>query len=151
MLLKTSSSISSTSQRCRAWSGRQPLILYVSTMLLVFSEALVVKKEVTKDGKITKQQLPVYFVLEVLTRSKKYYSEVEKICYALVMSSKKLRHYFRAHTIKVLTNRSLNSIFGNRDSSSRVSKCAMDLSEYVVDFEKRSTIKLKVLADFIAE
>jgi hypothetical protein len=120
-------------------------------MLLVFSEALVVKKEVTKDGKITKQQLPVYFVLEVLTRSKKYYSEVEKICYALVMSSKKLRHYFRAHTIKVLTNRSLNSIFGNRDSSSSVSKCAMDLSEYVVDFEKRSAIKLKVLADFIAE
>jgi hypothetical protein len=32
----------------------------------------------------------------------------------------------------------LNDIFGNRDSSSRISKSAMKLSEYVVDIEKRS-------------
>jgi hypothetical protein len=47
-----------------------------------------------KDGKFMKQQLPVYFVLEVLTGSKKYYSEVEKICYAVIMSSRKLHHDF---------------------------------------------------------
>jgi hypothetical protein len=50
-----------------------------------------------------KQQFQVYFILVVLTRSKKYYSEMEKICYAVVMSAK-LHHYFEAHTIKVLTN-----------------------------------------------
>jgi hypothetical protein len=27
-----------------------------------------------------------------------------KICYAIIMSARKLRHYFEAHTIKVLTN-----------------------------------------------
>jgi diketogulonate reductase-like aldo/keto reductase len=80
--------------------------------------------------------------LEVLTRSRKYYLEVEKICYAVVMSSRKLRHYFEAHTIKVLTNQPLNNIFGNRDSSDKVSKWAMELSEYIMDFVKRSTIKL---------
>jgi hypothetical protein len=36
---------------------------------------------------------------------------MEKICYAIVMSARKLRHYFEAHTIKVLTNQTLNDIF----------------------------------------
>jgi hypothetical protein len=90
-------------------------------------------------------------VLEVLTGSKKFYSKMEKICYAVIMSSRKLRHYFEAHIIKVLTNQPLNDIFGNRDSSKRISKWAMELSEYVIDFEKRSAIKSQVLADFVVE
>jgi hypothetical protein len=83
----------------------------------------------------------VYFISEVLTRSKRFYFEVEKICYAVSMCSCKLRHYFEAHTIKVLTNQLLNDIFGNRDSSERISKWATELLEHVVDFEKRSAIK----------
>jgi hypothetical protein len=67
------------------------------------------------------------------------------------MSARKLRYYVEAHTIKVLTNQSLNEIFGNRDSSRRISKWAMELLEHVVDFEKRSTIKSHILADFVAE
>jgi hypothetical protein len=78
---------------------------------------------------------------EVLTGSKKYYSEMEKICYAVIVSVRKFLHYFEAHTIKVLTNQPLNNIFGNRDSSDGISKWTMELSEYVVDFEKRSVIK----------
>jgi hypothetical protein len=73
-------------------------------------------------GSMTKQQYPVYFLLEVLYRSKKYYSEVEKICYVVVMSTRKLQHYFEAHTIRVLTNQPLHDNFGNWDSSGRISK-----------------------------
>jgi hypothetical protein len=76
---------------------------------------------------------------------------MEKICYAVVMSARKHRHYFEAHTIKVLTNQPLNDIFGNRDSSRRIGKWAMELSEHVVDFEKHSAIKSQILADFVAE
>jgi hypothetical protein len=42
---------------------------------------------------------------------------MEKIAYAIIMSSRKLCHYFEAHIIKVLTNQSLNDIFSNKDSS----------------------------------
>jgi hypothetical protein len=115
------------------------------------SGALVVEKEVTKDSKIAMQQFLVYFVSEVLAGSKKYYFEMEKIWYAVIKSARKLRHYFEAHTKKVLTNQSLNDIFGNRDSSGRINKWVMELSEYVVDFKKRSAIKYQILADFMAE
>jgi polyhydroxyalkanoate synthesis regulator phasin len=118
----------------------QPLILYVSATHSAVNRALVVEKEIIKDGKITKQQFPMYFVSEVLTGSKKYYSKEKKIFYAVIRSSRKLCYYFEAHTMKVLTNHLLNDIFGNRDSSGRFSKWAMELSDYIVDFEKRSVI-----------
>jgi hypothetical protein len=93
----------------------------------------------------------MYFVSEVLTGSKRFYSEVEKICYVVIMSARKLRHYFEAHTIKVLTNQPLNDIFGNKDSSGRINKWATELSEHVVGFEKHSAIKSQLLANFVAE
>jgi hypothetical protein len=120
-------------------------------MHLTFSGALVVEKEIVGNGKIAKQQFPVHFVSEVLTGSKRFYSEVEKICYAVIMSVCKLRHYFEMDTIGVLTDQSLHDIFRNRDSSGRISKWAMELSEHVVDFEKCSAIKSQILADFVAE
>jgi hypothetical protein len=61
------------------------------------------------------------------------------------MSARKLRQYFEVHTIKVVTNQPLNDIFGNRDSSGRISKWAMDLSERIVDFEKCSAVKSQIL------
>jgi hypothetical protein len=45
----------------------------------------------------------------------------------------------------------LNDIFGNIDSSDRISKWATELSEHIVDFEKRSATKSQILADFVAE
>jgi hypothetical protein len=54
----------------------QPLILYVSATHAAFSRALLVKKETVSNGKAAKQQFPVYFVSEVLSRSKRYYSKM---------------------------------------------------------------------------
>jgi hypothetical protein len=75
--------------------------LYVSATHSVVSGALVVRKEIMHKDKTAKQQFPVYFVSEVLTRSKKFYSEMEKICYTIIMSARKLWHYFEAHAVKV--------------------------------------------------
>jgi hypothetical protein len=69
---------------------------------------------------------------------------MEKICYTVVMSVRK-------HTIKVLMNQPLSDIFGNRDNSGWISKWAVELLEYVVDFKKRSAIKSQILANFVAE
>jgi hypothetical protein len=125
--------------------------MYVSVTHSAVSGALVTLKETTQNGKTVKQQLPVYFISEVLTGSKRFYSGMEKICYAEIMSARKLRHYFEAHTIRIQTSQPLNDIFGNRDDSERIRKWAMELSEHVVDFEKFNAIKSHILADFMAE
>jgi hypothetical protein len=74
-----------------------PLLLYVATSHSAVSAALVQEKF---DGQI-KKQAPVYFVSEVLSLSKKNYTELEKVLYAVLMASRKLRHYFQAFHIYV--------------------------------------------------
>jgi hypothetical protein len=76
---------------------------------------------------------------------------MDKICYVVVMSAQKLSHYFEAHRVRVLTNQPLTIIFGDRDSSRRIGKWAMELSKCVVDFKKRSAINSQVLVDFIVD
>jgi hypothetical protein len=68
----------------------QPIILYVSATDTVVSRALVVEKEATQGaGDAAKHQHPVYVISEGLAESKKYYLEIEKICYTVVMCSRK--------------------------------------------------------------
>jgi hypothetical protein len=62
------------------------------------------EKETMKNDRKIAQQFLIYFVSEALAGSKKYYSEMKKICYTLVITSRKLRHYFEAHRVRVLTN-----------------------------------------------
>jgi hypothetical protein len=65
----------------------QPLILYVFTKHSVVTGALVIEKEITHKDKTTKHRFLVYFVSEVLARSKKFYSEMKFFCYAVIMSA----------------------------------------------------------------
>jgi hypothetical protein len=54
------------------------------------------------------QTIPVYFASEALSGSNLFYSELEKMAYAVVMAARKLRHYFEGHRIRVITNQSIN-------------------------------------------
>jgi hypothetical protein len=79
-------------------------ILYISATHTSVSGAFVQEREVLKEGKKLSHQVPIYFVSEALIGSKKYYSEMEKICYGVVMRARKLWQYFKAHRVRVLTN-----------------------------------------------
>jgi hypothetical protein len=57
-----------------------------------------------QENEHTKRQVPVYFVSETLSGLKIYYSEIEKIAYAVLIAARKLKHYFQAHKIRVPTN-----------------------------------------------
>jgi hypothetical protein len=46
-----------------------------------------------QDGQ-AKKQVPVYFIFEVLSPSKKKYTKLEKVLYVVLMASRKLWHYF---------------------------------------------------------
>ena len=66
------------------------LLLYVSATDSAVSAVLVEEQE----NEHTKRQGPVYFVSEALSGSKIYYSEIEKIAYAVLTAARKLKHYF---------------------------------------------------------
>jgi hypothetical protein len=89
---------------------KSPLLLYVSVSSSAVSAVLVQEKE--EEGKL--KQILVYFASEALSGSKIFYSELEKIAYAVIMAERKLRHYFEGHRIRVITNQPLNDLFANR-------------------------------------
>jgi hypothetical protein len=126
---------------------KSPLLLYLSASNSAVSAVLVQEKE--EEGK--SKQIPVYFASEALSGSKLFYSELGKIAYAVVMAARKLRHYFEGHRIRVITNKPLNDLFANKEASNRIIKWGAELSEYTVDFVRRSVIKLQVLADFVVD
>jgi hypothetical protein len=92
---------------------KSPHMLYLSTSNSAVSAMLVQEKE--EEGKF--KQIPVYFTSKALSGSKLFYSELEMIAYAIVMAARKLRHYFDGHRIRVITNRSLNDLFANKEAS----------------------------------
>jgi hypothetical protein len=73
-------------------------------------------------------QIPIYFASEALSGSKLFYSELEKIAYAVVMAARKLRHYFEGHRIRVITNQLMNELFMNKEASTQIIKWGAELS-----------------------
>ena len=67
------------------------------------------------------------------------------------MAFRKLKHYFQAHCIRVLSAQPLEAIFWNSEAIGRIGKWAAELNEHVIDFEHRSVIKLQALVDFVAD
>jgi hypothetical protein len=77
--------------------------------------------------------------------------EVHKLFYAVLIASRKLRHYFQAHRISVITLYPLRAILHNPNAIGNVTKWATELAEFELDFVVRHAVKNQVLADFIAK
>jgi hypothetical protein len=97
------------------------------------------------------KQVPIYFVSEVLSPSKRNYIEPEKVLYVVLMASKKLRHYFQSYHIIVPSSQPLKDIIRNREATGRVGKWATELNEFTIDFLHRCSIQSQALANFIAD
>jgi hypothetical protein len=117
-------------------SPRAPLLLYVAASHSAVSVTLVQEK---LDGQV-KKQAPLYFVSEVLSPSKKNYTELEKVLYAVLMASRKLWHYFQAYHIIVLSSQPLKDIMRNKEATGRIGKWAAELNEFTIDYVHRSSI-----------
>jgi ribonuclease HI len=119
----------------------------VATSHAAVSAALVQEKQ---EGQI-KKQASVYFISEVLSLSKKNYTELEKVLYDVLMASRKLRHYFQAYHIIVPSSQPLKDIMRNREATGRIGKWVASLNEFTIDYVHISSIQSHVLVDFIAD
>jgi hypothetical protein len=69
----------------------------------------------------------VYFVSEVLSYSKTCYSQMQKLVYAILMTKRKLRHYFDVHHITVVSKYPLGEVIQNPEAEGRIAKWALEL------------------------
>jgi len=93
---------------------------------------LVVERD--EPGHIYKVERPVYFISEVLNESKTKYPQIPKLIYAILITSRKLKHYFDGHRVLVTTSFLLGDILRNKDANGRIVKWAMELCPFPLDF-----------------
>ena len=120
------------------------LYLYLATSDIAVSAALFTK---CGDAKLR----PVFFVRKSLTDVETRYSHLEPAALAFLTATQKLRPYFHAHPVVVLTDLPLRGTINKPDMSERMTLWAMELSEYGIQYKPRLLKKGQVLAYFISE
>ena len=103
----------------------EPLLLYIMATTQVVSATLVVERE--EEGHTLKVQRPVYFISEVLSVSKIRYPQIQKLLYAILITKRKLCHYFESHPMMVVTSIPLGEVVQNQDATKRIMKWALEL------------------------
>jgi hypothetical protein len=71
--------------------------------------------------------------------------------YDILVASRKLRHYFRSHKIKVVSSSPLREILSSRDIVGRIVKWSVELGEFDLEFCPQQAIKSQILVDFVSE
>src|SRR3954467_6730858 len=128
---------------------KEPMMLYIAATNRVVSAVMMVERP--EKDKAQQIQRPVYYISEVLSASKQNYPHYQKMCYGVYMAAKRLKPYFQAHPITVVSSAPLADIMGSKDATGRVAKWAIEIASHDIQYETRTTIKSQALADFLVD
>ena len=117
-------------------------------MYLAVSETAVSVALIREEDR---KQLLVYYVSQAFQGAEFRYLRIEKIAFALIVASHKLRQYFQANPILVMTDQPIKKSIKQPEVARRMIQWAIKLSQFDIEYHPRTTIKVQALVDFIAE
>nr|GEV95418.1 reverse transcriptase domain-containing protein [Tanacetum cinerariifolium] len=122
---------------------KEELVIYLAAVKEAVSAVLMTERD--------EKQMPIYFVSRALQGSKINYTPMEKLILALVSASKRLKRYFQAHTIVVIIDQPIKQMLSNPEVAGRLLKWRFELEEHDIHYRLKTSVKGKILADFIIE
>ncbi|GJZ93887.1 reverse transcriptase domain-containing protein [Tanacetum coccineum] len=87
----------------------------------------------------------------MLNDAKKNYFPLEKLALSLVNMTRRLRRYFEAYPVKVITDQPIKNILSRTEASGKLAKYAVEIGTYKILFLPRNAIKGQVLEDFLSD
>nr|GEV98409.1 reverse transcriptase domain-containing protein [Tanacetum cinerariifolium] len=122
---------------------KEELIVYMSAFNRATGVVLMTERDTV--------QMPVYFLSHALQGPELNYTPMEKLVLALVFAAKRLRRYFQAHPIAVITDQPIKQIISRPYVARRLQKCSVMLEEHNITYQPRTSVKGQILADFLVE
>ena len=121
----------------------EELFLYLAVSPAAVSAALIIEEN--------KVQKDVYYASWELWGAEERYPLMEKLTFALIIATRKLKPYFQAHTIVILTDKPLRRVMSSLEVAGRMALWAIELSEFDIQYRLCTAIKGYVVANFVAE
>ncbi|GAA0186758.1 hypothetical protein LIER_34046 [Lithospermum erythrorhizon] len=117
-------------------------------LYLAISEGAVSSVLVREEQGI---QRPIYYASHVQNGVEESYLLIDKFVLTVVIVAWKLKAYFEAYPIRVMTDQPIKRIMSNPSMTGRLTTWAIELSEFEVSYVPRTSVKAQALADFIVE
>jgi hypothetical protein len=83
----------------------------------------------------------VYFTSKALHGAEERYPRIEKLSFTLVVLTRRLRPYFQALAIHVLTEYPTKKVLQKPDLSGKLVNWAIELGQFDIEFHPKTTIK----------
>uniref|UniRef100_A0A2N9FAT3 Integrase catalytic domain-containing protein n=1 Tax=Fagus sylvatica TaxID=28930 RepID=A0A2N9FAT3_FAGSY len=129
---------------CAPISGK-PLRLYLASN----SQAIGALIAQENDNGV---EQPIYYVSRTLKDAESRYSGAERSCLALIYASQRLRHYFLAHKVQLMTkSHPIRSLLHRSVLSGRLAQWLLQLSQYEIIAETPTAVKSQAIADLLAQ
>ena len=96
-------------------------------------------------------QLSVYYVSQAFQGAEAKYPRIERIAFALIVASRKLRPYFQANPIFVMTSQPIKKSMNKLEATGRMVQWVIELSEFDIKYHPRTAINAQALAKIFAE
>ncbi|GKB43315.1 reverse transcriptase domain-containing protein [Tanacetum coccineum] len=87
--------------------------------------------------------MPVYFMSRALRGSEINYTPMEKPVLALLSGNRRLKTYFQAHTIVVITDQPIRQLLSNSKITRRMLKWKFELEGYDIQYLKKEENELR--------
>ena len=107
-------------------------------LYLVVSPAVVGATLIREEERVQK---PICYANRVLRGAEERYPPMEKLAFVLVTTARKLKSYFQAYMVIVLTNKPLRRVMSNLDAAGQFALWAIELSEFGIQYHARTVIK----------
>ncbi|KAK4411915.1 hypothetical protein Sango_0264500 [Sesamum angolense] len=124
---------------------RKPLLLYIAAQERSIGSLMAQENEERKEKAL-------YYLSRTLTENELKYSLVEKVCLALSYAIKKLKYYFEAYSIRLISRADpVKFVMSKLVLSGRLAKWSILFNQYEIEYVPQKAVKGQALANFLAD